>query len=37
MALKRDVFDRVGILDESLGPGEEVELGHRAEAAGLSH
>lgn len=34
MALKRDVFDRVGILDESLGPGEDVELGHRAEAAG---
>jgi GT2 family glycosyltransferase len=34
MALKRDVFDRVGMLDESLAPGEEVELGHRAEAAG---
>lgn len=34
MALTRDVFDRVGTFDESLFPGEEVELGHRAEAAG---
>lgn len=35
MALTRKVIERVGLFDENLGPGEEVELGHRASLAGF--
>jgi len=34
MAVRREVIAQIGLFDESLGPGEEIELAHRAVRAG---